>query len=79
MQHVADHVDYICQLSGNSLHAAIGGDTDGQGGVDGAPAEVDTVADYQKLAPVLAARGYGESDIEKNWLRFYEKHLPDYS
>jgi membrane dipeptidase len=83
LQHVADHVDYICQLSGNSLHAAIGGDTDGQGGVDGAPAEVDTVADYQKLAPVLAARGYGESDIEnvmyKNWLRFYEKHLPDYS
>ena len=29
-----------------ACHAAIGGDTDGQGGVDGAPHEIDTVADY---------------------------------
>ncbi|MCB0187557.1 MAG: membrane dipeptidase, partial [Caldilineaceae bacterium] len=32
---VADHIDHICQLAGNADHAAIGGDTDGQGGVEG--------------------------------------------
>jgi len=81
LAHVADHIDHICQLSGNALHAAIGGDTDGQGGIEGAPIDVDTVADYQKLVPILAARGYAEADIEnvlyKNWLRFYQTHLPN--
>jgi membrane dipeptidase len=38
LEHVADHIDHICQLAGNARHAAIGGDTDGQGGVDGTPA-----------------------------------------
>jgi membrane dipeptidase len=81
LEHVADHVDHICQLSGNALHAAIGGDTDGQGGIEGAPMDIDTVADYQKLASILTARGYAEADIEnvlyKNWLRFYQTHLPN--
>jgi membrane dipeptidase len=78
---VADHIDHICQLAGDSNHAAIGGDTDGQGGRDGAPAEIDTVADYQKLADVLARRDYTDRDIEnimhRNWRRFFEDHLPD--
>ena len=45
---LAEHVDHICQLSGNAHHVGIGGDTDGQGGRRGAPAEIDTVADYRK-------------------------------
>ncbi|MCB0097235.1 MAG: membrane dipeptidase [Caldilineaceae bacterium] len=77
---VADHIDHICQLAGNADHAAIGGDTDGQGGVEGAPAEVDSVADYQKLAAILAGRGYEPTAIEQiffgNWARFYRKWLP---
>jgi membrane dipeptidase len=77
---VADHVDHLCQLAGNSLHAAIGGDTDGQGGCEGAPYEIDTVADYQKLAAVLDRRGYADADIAnvmyRNWQRFYETWLP---
>jgi len=81
LQQVADHIDHVCNLAGNSRHAAIGGDTDGQGGVDGAPHEIDTVADYQKLGPILASRGYKDEDIEnimyKNWQRFYEKYLPE--
>lgn len=80
LKHIADHIDHVCQLAGNAGHAAIGGDTDGQGGVDGAPFEIDTVVDYGKLVPILEARGYSESDIAdvmyRNWLRFYEKHLP---
>ncbi|MEZ4620850.1 MAG: membrane dipeptidase [Caldilineaceae bacterium] len=80
LEHVADHIDHICQLAGNADHAAIGGDTDGQGGVEGAPAEVDSVADYQKLAAILAGRGYTQQAIEQilfaNWARFYTKWLP---
>lgn len=78
---VADHIDHLCQLAGNADHAAIGGDTDGQGGADGAPAEVDTVADYQKVAMILAQRGYTQAAIEqimfRNWQRFYTHWLPD--
>lgn len=77
---VADHIDHICQLAGNADHAAIGGDTDGQGGVDGLPLEIDTVADYQKIGVELDRRGYHQTDIAKimhgNWQRFYETHLP---
>lgn len=80
LEHLADHIDHVCQLAGNSQHAAIGGDTDGQGGKDGAPYEIDTVADYQKVAEVLEGRGYAPEDIANvmycNWQRFYEQWLP---
>ncbi len=80
LENYCDHIDYVCQMAGNSLHSAIGGDTDGQGGSEGAPYEIDTVADYQKVADVLAKRGYKQTDIEnimyKNWKRFFEKWLP---
>ena len=81
LKDLADHVDHVSQLAGDSLHSAIGGDTDGQGGRDGAPYEIDTVADYQKLAEVLDRRGYGKEDVEnimyRNWQRFFEKWLPE--
>ena len=77
---LADHIDHLCQLAGDARHAAIGGDTDGQGGKDGAPLEVDTVADYQKVSEVLERRGYGTEDIAAvmhgNWQRFFETWLP---
>ena len=80
LEDLADHIDHLCQLAGNARHAAIGGDTDGQGGMDGAPFEVDTVADYQKVADALERRGYGEEDIDAvmygNWQRFFETWLP---
>ena len=76
-----DHIDHICQLAGNSNHAAIGGDTDGQGGREGAPAGIDTVADYQKVATVLDERGYSSEDVANvmylNWQRFFEASFPD--
>ena len=75
-----DHIDHVCQLAGNSLHSAIGGDTDGQGGTVNAPLEIDTVADYQKVADVMERRGYKQEDIEnvmyRNWQRFFETWLP---
>ena len=81
LEDYCDHIDHVCQMAGNTLHSAIGGDTDGQGGSDGAPYEVDTVDDYQKVADVLDKRGYSQSDIEnvmyRNWQRFFDKWLPE--
>ena len=80
LEHVANHVDHVCQLAGNSRHAGIGGDTDGQGGIDGAPLEIDSIADYGKLVPILERRGYGSEDVANvmygNWHRFYTSYLP---
>jgi len=70
---VVDHIDHICSLAGNSRHVAIGSDLDGGFGREQSPHDLDTVADLQKLRPLLAERGYSESDIAAimhgNWLR----------
>ncbi len=80
LEDYVDHIQHVCDLSGNSHHAAIGGDTDGQGGTPEAPYEIDTVVDYQKVGNVLANRGFKNEDIEnimyRNWQRFFEKWLP---
>jgi len=77
---VVDHIDHICQLSGNTRHAAIGSDLDGGFGTEQSPAGLETIADLQKLSAILAARGYSESDINGifhgNWLRFFADALP---
>jgi len=71
---VADHIDYVCQVAGDSRHAAIGSDLDGAFGTEQGPADVDTIADLQKLPPLLAARGYSAEDVENvcsgNLIRF---------
>ncbi|MFN7117568.1 MAG: dipeptidase [Saprospiraceae bacterium] len=77
LQHVVNHIDHICQLAGNSNHAAIGSDLDGAFGKEQCPSDIDTIADLQKLVPILQKRGYSEDDIEnilyKNWIRFLRK------
>lgn len=77
---VADHIDHICQLAGNIQHAAIGSDLDGGFGTEQTPHDLNTIADLQKLAPVLSNRGYSDDDIKavfyRNWLRFFREALP---
>ena len=72
---VADHIDHVCQLAGDSLHAAIGSDLDGGYGTEQTPGDLDTIADLQKLVDLLRHKGYADVDIEgifyRNWLRFY--------
>lgn len=74
LQQLVDNFDHICQLAGNSLHIAIGTDMDGGFGKEQSPADMDTIADLQKLPALLIRRGYTQEDIEnimhKNWLRF---------
>jgi membrane dipeptidase len=72
LDRVADHIDHVCQLAGDSRHAAIGSDLDGGFGREQSPADLDSVADLQRIAEILAARGYAAADIAAvmhgNWL-----------
>ncbi len=76
---LSNHIDHICQIAGNARHAGIGSDFDGGFGRDSAPADVDSIADLQKLVPILAARGYTEGDIAAilggNWLHHLQENL----
>ncbi|MDA0315195.1 MAG: membrane dipeptidase [Bacteroidetes bacterium] len=71
-----DHMDHICQLAGNADHIGIGSDLDGAFGKEQCPADLDSIADLQKIPDLLQDRGYTSHDIEKvmhgNWLRFLE-------
>jgi membrane dipeptidase len=76
---VINNIDHICQLSGNSLHAAIGSDLDGAFGTEQSPCEIDTIADLQKIPLMLSEKGYKNTDIinimSGNWIRFLRKNL----
>jgi membrane dipeptidase len=78
---VAEQIDYICQLTGSSRHAAIGSDLDGGFGREQSPQDLDTIADLQKLAGLLSARGYTADDIAAimhgNWLRLLRRVWAD--
>ena len=72
-----NHLDHICQLAGNSLHAGIGSDLDGAFGKEQCPHDLESISDLQKFDMLLAKRGYSPQDITNilhaNWLRFLEK------
>jgi membrane dipeptidase len=74
------HMDHVCQIAGDSLHAGIGSDFDGGFGLQSVPPGIDSIADLQLISSGLQARGYGETDIENilggNWLRFLRRNLP---
>jgi membrane dipeptidase len=80
IEDMANHVVHICEIAGSSRYAAIGGDTDGQGGRASAPVEIESVADYARLGDVLLGRGFSAEDVEnvlwRNWRRAYEAALP---
>lgn len=77
---VVDHIDYICQIAGDARHVGIGTDFDGGFGLQSIPAEIDTIADLQKLIPLLKKRGYTDSDTTAimggNWLAHLKESLP---
>lgn len=78
---VADHIDHICQLSGDARHAAIGSDLDGGFGTEQTPTGLERISDLQKLDGILSRRGYSATDVDDvfhgNWLRFFRENLPD--
>ncbi len=78
---VVAQIDYICQMAGDAHHAGLGSDFDGGFGWQSVPGELDSIADLQKLAPLLRERGYSEADLERimgwNWIRKLEASLPE--
>jgi membrane dipeptidase len=81
LRHLVAHIDHICQIAGDARHVGIGSDFDGGFGLQSSPAEIDTIADLQKLGPLLAERGYAEDDIAAvlgaNWLELLRRMLPE--
>jgi len=77
METYVDHIDRVCQLAGNTHHAAIGTDLDGGFGTEQTPHDLDTIADLQKVPGILRKRGYKEVDVEgimyANWVRFFKQ------
>jgi membrane dipeptidase len=80
LRYVADQLDHICQIAGDSLHAGIGSDFDGGFGLQSVPPEIETVADLQNLVSLLQARGYSETDVANilggNWIARLKRDLP---
>jgi membrane dipeptidase len=79
LETVYSQIDHICQLAGNTRHVGIGTDFDGGFGLQSAPEGLDSIADLQKLIPVLEKNRYSEADITailgNNWKRFLEETL----
>lgn len=77
---LADHIDHICQLAGNTDHAAIGTDLDGGFGYEQTPRDLNKYRDVRKMETILADRGYPPAAIDAifhgNWLRHFTRHLP---
>lgn len=80
LSQVVAAVDHICQVTGSAAHVGIGSDFDGGFGAASTPAEIDTIADLQRLGPALAERGYRPDDVAAilggNWLRVLREALP---
>ena len=81
LERLVDHIDHICQIAGNARHVGIGSDFDGGFGWQSTPKEIDTIADLQKIIPLLLSRGYSEENaaavLGGNWIRTLHSSLPD--
>ena len=81
MDRVAENIDIVCQLAGNTRHVGIGSDLDGGFGVEQTPSDLDRISDLQRIPDLLRKRGYVEADIagimHGNWRRFFSEVLPE--
>ena len=72
---VADHIDHVVSLTGNTDHVGFGSDFDGVG--DSLPEGLKDVSMYPNLIYELLKRGYTDEDIEKmcykNFFRVWKK------
>ncbi len=80
LESILDQIDYYCQRAGDARHVGFGSDFDGGFGLQRVPAEIDSIADLQKIAPILEGRGYNSEDIAAifggNWLTTLRGALP---
>ena len=80
LERVVETIDHICQLAGNARHVVIGSDLDGGYGFEQTPQDLNSIADLQKLIPLMQQRGYSDDTIRDifhgNWIRFFRDILP---
>ncbi|MGA2489687.1 MAG: membrane dipeptidase [Anaerolineales bacterium] len=80
LETLVSHVDHICQMAGDAQHVGLGSDFDGGFGLNDVPADIDTIADLQKLVPILEGKGYNDEEVTAvlggNWLRHLRLNLP---
>lgn len=62
---MANHIDHICQLAGNTNHVGVGSDLDGAFGKEQCPYDLKTIADMQLVFDILSQRGYSEDALDK--------------
>jgi len=76
---MANHMDHICQIAGNTENIAIGSDLDGAFGTEQCPYDLKTIADLQLIPDILQKRNYSEEDIQAitggNVIRFLTEGL----
>jgi membrane dipeptidase len=81
LDYVVAQIDYMCQIAGDAQHVGIGSDFDGGFGLQSVPAEINTIADMNKIIPLLSEKGYTELDISAilggNWLAHLQNTLPE--
>jgi membrane dipeptidase len=81
LQQVAAQIDYVCQMAGDARHVGLGSDFDGGFGWQSVPYEINTIADLQKLVPLLEKMGYAQADIGailgENWIAQLRAALPE--
>lgn len=74
MEIMANNIDHVCQLAGNTDHAAVGSDLDGAFGTEQCPYDLKTIRDIQKVFAILEKRGYDNASLDKiahgNWIDF---------
>lgn len=57
---IAEHIDYVCQMAGNSSHVCFGSDFDG---IDRYPSDVNSPLDVPAICRALSRKGYEKKDI----------------
>ena len=76
LETIVDHIDHICQLAGDAHHCGIGSDLDGGFGREQSPADLDTIADLQRIPDLLSNRGYSTESVVNitngNFIRFIQ-------
>ena len=77
MRGAIDHINHICDLTGNTDHVAFGTDLDGGFGRELSPIDYNTIDDLQIFLDNLRDADYSEEDVEKiahgNLIRFFRK------
>ena len=72
LEHLADQIDHVCQLAGNSLHSGIGSEQ--------TPMDLNSIGDLQRLPELFKSRGYSDVDVTNimhgNFVRFLQEALP---